>query len=124
MVGSRQLREAEELLRGRDAARPLLIALHHHVIAPAFSILMPFLLCLDRDEVLHLAQKFGAQAIVHGHTHQPFVYQHESGLLIVSCGSARFRARGRFAEDVGAPSFYGLTIEDHKVTAIALLKAE
>jgi predicted phosphodiesterase len=123
MVGRGQLKIAEDLLRGRDASRPLIMALHHHVIPPPFSISTPFLVCLDHFEVLKFAQRVGAQAIVHGHTHQPFVYTHPSGLMIISCGSARFRAKGIFASAVGTSSFYGLTISQRRLTGVRILTA-
>jgi predicted phosphodiesterase len=123
-VGKPQLATARELLQDRDRSRVLIVALHHHIIPPPFTLNAPFLLCLDREEVLSLALAAGAAAIVHGHTHQPFVYRHPKGLLIISCGSATFTAKGRFATEIGTPSCYGIQIEGASITAVTLYRVE
>jgi predicted phosphodiesterase len=121
-IGKEQLAKARGLLSNRDRSRILIIALHHHVIPPEFTIDAPFLLCLDRDQVVDFALQYGAQAIVHGHTHQPFVYRHPAGLFIISCGSMRFNACGRFAQEVSTPSCYGLQLERGRIAAVKLLR--
>lgn len=123
MVGREQLAKASNLLYHRDRSRVLIIALHHHVIPPSFTLQAPFLLCLDRDDILQLAVQNQAHAIVHGHTHQPFVYRHESGLLIISCGSTRFMADGPFADVVRTQSSYGLQLDGSRITGVKLLQA-
>src|ERR1700738_3074179 len=77
-VGVEQLTNAKALLLSRKQSRALVIALHHHVVPPAFSLSATFLLCLDYETVLKFALEDNAQAIVHGHTHQPFIYRHQS----------------------------------------------
>jgi predicted MPP superfamily phosphohydrolase len=122
-VGSTQINLAKNLLLGRDKSRTLIIALHHHVIPPTFDWQTPFLLCLDHDEVVELALEHKA-TIVHGHTHQPFVYKHpESGLLIISCGSLRYDTEGPLKKIVRTPSAYGIQLEGGVVTAVKLLKS-
>jgi predicted phosphodiesterase len=64
----------------------------------------------------------GATAIVHGHTHEPFVYRHPAGLLVISCGSAAFAAQGKFARQVRTPSCYGLQLKGASIVAVALLR--
>jgi predicted phosphodiesterase len=121
-VGSLQIHAAKSLLSGRNQSRALIIALHHHVIPPPFTLKAPFLLCLDHDAVVELALEHNAASIVHGHTHQPFVYKHRSGLLVISCGSLCFDAAGPFAEIVRTPSAYGIQLDGGIVTAVKLLR--
>ena len=123
LVGAEQLSRARQLLAWRDQSRALVVALHHHIIPPPFTLDAPLLLCLDREDVLQLALDAGAAVIAHGHTHQPFVYEHESGLFVVSCGSSAFSAKGRFADQIGGHSCYGLTFDGNRMAAIRLLRS-
>ena len=125
MVGLEQRDLAKRLLSERDASRALLVVLHHHVIPPAFAVKefkAPFLLCLDHEEIVQLAMDYKATCIIHGHTHQPFVYKDKSGLLIISCGSLQFNAKGPFAGAVRTPSAYGIQLGSERITGVKLLK--
>lgn len=91
-VGPQQLDAANKRCEGRDAARHLVVSLHHHIIPP-FSISAPLLVCLDFFRVVELAERHQAALVAHGHTHMPYVYRSET-LTILSCGSATFPAKG------------------------------
>ncbi len=121
-VGPEQIVKARALLAERAPDRALAILLHHHVIPPRLSLTAPLLFCLDYEHVVDFARECGACVIVHGHTHQPFILS-GGELAVLSCGSARFKAAGRFADDVAEPSFYALRFEGNRMAAATLLKA-
>jgi predicted phosphodiesterase len=120
-VGEDQLQRARCLASTRCPARPLLILLHHHIIPQDLSVDAPFLLCIDHEQVLRFALEVGASAVIHGHTHQPFICTHKSGLIVISCGSLRFPAQGVFKTIVKGPSAYSISIEGGKVCAVQLI---
>ena len=117
-VGAIQRNKARKLLSARKADRPLVIVLHHHIAPPTTRLRTGmanyFLACLDSSAILDMAMQYRAVAIIHGHLHMPYVARivcrrsaHQ--LAVVSCGSARFSAKGPFSKEVVGPSAYGLS---------------
>jgi hypothetical protein len=123
LVGAAQLARARSLVAGRDPRRLLLIALHHHIVPP-ISIEAPLLVCIDYRQVLSLMTECGAAAIIHGHTHMPYIMNLPIGsqrLRILSCGSTMFPAGGPLAKEIEFPSCFGFRIKDGCINDPVLL---
>jgi hypothetical protein len=129
-IGDRQLAAANRLLKRRKnkRQRALLFVLHHHVF-PADSgnlqddLLAPLLTCVDAEEILVLAERHKAAAIIHGHMHMPYVREYrgtKATLPIISCGSALYSAKGPCQAEVQGPSCFGLTLNAGRITDIQL----
>jgi len=127
-VGDDQLASGERLLASRRGSDSLLaFVLHHHVVsvrlAPVSSI---FLTCLDAIRVLDLAERYRAVAIIHGHLHMPYMYEHRYGadkssvMKVISCGSVSFAAAGPLAKQVGSASAVGIDIAGGTISAVKI----
>lgn len=126
-IGHDQLIKAKKLLDNRNKAASLIIALHHHIIPTSWNF---FTTCMDAVEVLRLAELHGAEAILHGHLHMPYVYDHEynngsnnNTIQIISCGSSLYSAAGIFADKVKGPSAFLLSRVNGRWQAVSLLCA-
>jgi predicted phosphodiesterase len=127
MVGDKQLAEAKRLVaQTRKQGDLLIVLLHHHVVAPQFTIGYAFLRCIDDTRVLEFAETNKADAIVHGHKHMPYVFLHPQpggrNLFIISCGSAHHDAIGPFSKNVNGPSCYQLELAAGKIQAVRLIR--
>jgi predicted phosphodiesterase len=118
-VGDDQLERAQILLDdNRTAGCALLVVLHHHVLPPP-GLGGALLQCFDAPEVWSFARKNRAAAIIHGHTHMPYVVQVEPEQpTIVSCGSVAYPAGGPCASQIVSPSCFGLQIRDGTLRAV------
>jgi predicted phosphodiesterase len=125
LVGREQLAGAAYLIN--NAGHPSfarIVVLHHHVLPPEREIRAPFLACLDADKVLDLAKSWRASAIVHGHLHMPYVCtcdyvdDQPRQLAVISCGSALFPAIGRFRDEVGHASAFGIRLGREGIESI------
>jgi 3',5'-cyclic AMP phosphodiesterase CpdA len=126
LVGQDQLEAAAKLLKTRPAGFGLVIVLHHHVVPPDTLELHIGLRCEDAEDVLDFAAGHGADAIIHGHKHMPYVYRalvKNHPLFVVSCGSTLYDAVGPQKDTVKRASAAGLHVQDGHVIDVVFFPA-
>lgn len=127
-IGADQIERAKTRLGALDSGIPVVFMMHHHVFpAPVAWVTppTPFLTCSDSKSLLELAEMFGVRAILHGHTHTPYIYRHsykinaeEKSILVISVGSAAFPADGPFKAELKTPTMFGLAVLNGEIDSV------